>query len=1095
MLRIVTGPFHPDLERALTEEIRRLKETDPLAPFAIVVPSKLLLDRLRRLLVLDAKLPLLNVHFLTFHQLALRLYEEGRGQSAPPDKMPEVHAPLPPAPMLLVEDLFFEQLLRQLVRRPLPGVELLRQFGQTAGTWSALWATVRDLKDAAVDPAVALRAVGEGLFDPEDTPKLQALITLYAAVLESKRVLGVGSADDVAVAATPLASTSRFLSRLQGLCYYGFYDLTQVQLSLFEAVAAKASVTLYFPLSERSDRAAWGFARRFYERHVLPLGPQPVPAGPGTVQEPPQVRVISVVGADDELAVCCKEILSLVETNGYRYDDIGVVARTLDPYQASLRRLFDRHRIPFTSTATVPIVQEPVIKTLLQLASLPVTGLYQASVLEVLAAPHYKIERMERQEAEPRPDLWRLAVRVLGITRGEEEWRRLEAAGQQDLWVGDREETEAARTERGGHVAIEAAQLRLLWRLVSELAADCRALPERGGSAELTDAFVSFASRRLAVPGLGSDWREEDEPSDRFRRLGTALRNLIEQLRLLDRIGAEISWQEWAATFTRAVERARVPVADGNYPGVPVLDAMAARGLPFRALFLLGFNEKVFPRFIREDAFLRDRHRRVLEETLGYKIDEKLAGYDEEQLLFAMLSQAATQRLYLLYQRADAEGRPLVPSPYLDQAVIRPAGGEVTLVPRRFSERVGTTPFLQTLLTREELALWLVLQGHDPAALQALWDRPERLLLFQNGGDALRLLEGEAGQPGPLDGVTGPLERYWTSVVGRGVAPTPLERYARCPFQYFAAQVLKLEPLRQPVLEELQAQTMGELCHALLRVCYPRLVEAGWPEREPAVSVQDCVRRAADEVFTAHEAKQGTGYALIWDLARETVEALVLDLLEIDGEECRVSGFRPVAFEVEAQGRLEGLPEALRKPETVTVKGWLDRVDRRENPPALRIVDYKYKQSQQITGEDRNLPTAAVRAFRLQPPLYALMKPRAPVREPGRDGQAAPPVESVEFLFLAPHWENRVERASFDAATWQGPAGPQIKQTLAALLGGIKEGQFHILPDGYCAHCDFSTACRRYHGPTWWRAYRAPSAQRLRLLRKQKTAKTATSDG
>ncbi len=265
MLRIITGPFHPDLERSLIEEVRQLKEADPLAPLAIVVPSKLLLNCLRRLLVVEARLSLLNVHFLTFHQLALRLYEEGMVQSPPVDKMSEA-----PSPMLLVEDLFFEQLLRQLVRRPLPGVELLRQFGQTAGTWAALWATLRDLKDAAVDPAVARRAVGEGLFELDEAPKLQALITLYAAVLESKRVLGVGLVDDVAIAATPLASTSRFLSRMQRLCYYGFYDLTQVQLSLFEAVVSKANVTIYF---NALDKKTFSFAQRFYERHVLPLGP------------------------------------------------------------------------------------------------------------------------------------------------------------------------------------------------------------------------------------------------------------------------------------------------------------------------------------------------------------------------------------------------------------------------------------------------------------------------------------------------------------------------------------------------------------------------------------------------------------------------------------------------------------------------------------------------------------------------------------------------------------------------------------------------------------------------------------------------------
>ena len=82
-------------------------------------------------------------------------------------------------------------------------------------------------------------------------------------------------------------------------------------------------------------------------------------------------------------------------------------------------------------------------------------------------------------------------------------------------------------------------------------------------------------------------------------------------------------------------------------------------------LFLLGMNDRVFPRVVREDAFLRDRDRTVLAESLGFKIDEKITGFDEEALLFALLRHSARDRVYLVYQRADEKGRPLLPSSLL----------------------------------------------------------------------------------------------------------------------------------------------------------------------------------------------------------------------------------------------------------------------------------------------------------------------------------------------------------------------------------------------------------------------------------------------
>ena len=39
---------------------------------------------------------------------------------------------------------------------------------------------------------------------------------------------------------------------------------------------------------------------------------------------------------------------------------------------------------------------------------------------------------------------------------------------------------------------------------------------------------------------------------------------------------------------------------------------------------------------------------------------------------------------------------------------------------------------------------------------------------------------------------------YWKHLTERGLAPTALETYARCPFQFFARQVLGLQPLERP---------------------------------------------------------------------------------------------------------------------------------------------------------------------------------------------------------------------------------------------------------------------------------------------------------
>jgi len=312
MFNVITGPFHPTLESNLVQEIQRLKSSDSLSPIAIVVPSETLRHRLQWLLCVEHQCSFFDVHFLTFHQLARRLYHE-KGLFNREKEVVRVE---------LVHDLCFEHLLNSLTKEHATSFEGLTTSRVTTGTGKALWRTICDLKEAMVDPKIVLQGVQEGLFGDDERQKLQNLFTVYAMVQEASRTLDIGSADDLASLMIPWVQESIFLSRVNRVCYYGFYDLTQVQLSLFEAITAKCRVTVYFPLS---DGPAFSFARRFFERHLCSGGqsdPGPEDQSPdlttGTGNgASPQVQVMHTVGPEDELSVVCKEIMNLVESHQY----------------------------------------------------------------------------------------------------------------------------------------------------------------------------------------------------------------------------------------------------------------------------------------------------------------------------------------------------------------------------------------------------------------------------------------------------------------------------------------------------------------------------------------------------------------------------------------------------------------------------------------------------------------------------------------------------------------------------------------------------------------------------------------------------------
>ena len=1042
MLKVVTGRFHPVLESAFVDQIQRLKAADRWAKIAIVGPSKTILDRLRQLLAVDHGFSFLNLHLFTFHQLALRLVDELLSRAERP-------------PLRIVDELVFERLIRRLVEERSAESPALRQLGHSFGTWAALWATIRDLRDGEIDPALALQALDEGCFGQEDREWLHALFTLQRDVQQVSSDLNVGTADDLAGALVASVPASSLLRSMHHVCYYGFYDLTQVQLSLFRAVSASVPATLFFPLDADPS---FSFARRFFDRHIQPLlgADPPADLTVDTRLSPPEVSVQSVVGPEEELSATCRTILDLVETHGYRFDEIGVAARTLDPYCALLKTVFDRHRVPMTTKARRPLIHQPLCKTFLLLATLPVDDFYRTAVLDIVTSPFYlrPVHHSDGRYAAYRPEQWKAVVEALNITHGLEEWRRLERSGQSLEVDGDGDETAALD-------ALEVAPevVALLWDTVSQLLNACSALPTRGAFGTLLEAFQLLARQHLERP-------QEDEGG-----VWETIDQTLIRLDALSVVGGDLSWAEFAELLTHAFERASVPLEAAASPGVKVIDAMAARGLPFKALFVLGLNEKVFPRYIREDPFLRDRHRRVLETTLGYKLDEKLPAYDEEALLFALLTQAASRRLYLSFQRADAAGRMLAPSPYVTAARDWSGLGRppVDVIPRRVIERVVRRPATSRLMAPADLAQWLALNGNDPAVLLEATGRDAST--FHAGRQALGVAESDQPALTAFDGMTGPLDAHWRGVVDRGIAPTPLERYARCPFRYFSADVLRLEPVRAHAKDEPDARVLGAFCHNALRHCYELLLPTGWPAQPVTDDTIDwCIETAIDEAAREIERQYRTGHYLLWELAKASIRGVMTAAVDDDTRAYRDTPFAPVAFEVAAEGTVADVPGFGSSP--MKIRGRVDRVDRHRESAALRIIDYKVKIGTSIMAEDRRLVQSAVRGYRLQPPLYARLR----IPELGTPRE-------VQLFFLAPSWATLIGRSTFQTDVWGTDTGTRLRRTLGQLMNGIKTGRFFVIPGGYCKTCEYRVACRREHMPTWWRASRASEARELAALR------------
>ena len=1070
-MQTILGPFHPDLENAFVDEVLKHKNADLLSPLLVLTPSDLLRRRLKILLSRERRLSLLNVQLLTFHQLALRLHEES---NCPPLK--------------LQSDLFLEEALRQIIRRHQPGAEPFAGIEDRAGGCAALWQTLRDLRDGWVDPTLALEALREGHFSRRATERTSELLVLLQTFQQFCRQQKIADASDLNLNAIERAPASSFLKQFCRVFYYGFYDLTQIQVDFFHAVARHHPTTLFFPLlTAKPGHDAWSFAERFYERYVqghteMVEDPLPETVLPGTARlfdsiqprtyldfpEQWQCQIASTFGVNDEIAAVAKEILKLVDAGAMRFHEIGVVARSLESYGPTIKDLFYRHRIPLAGTFEEPLVQFPLTKAVILLLNLPAKDFVRSQVIDLLSSAYFQFQNIAGGQFTARPDLWDLATRELAICKGAAEWRRLRRYNHRDLVLRQISDDDEPRVIR-----VPSMQLVYLAEIVETLIADLLRLPDQASWQEYATAWKGLIGKYLGIVSGAETAGAKAEPCE-------AILNLLDEIAGLDSVDHRVALADFAHTFQHWLERSAVTKDRRNSDGVMVLNATAARGLSFRALFVLGMNEGVFPRTIREDAFLRDRDREVLELDLGYKVTQKLTAFDEEKLLFTLLIGAARERLYCSFQRADESGRALAPSWYIEEIkrALDDAGHPCAtiVIPRSITEKAATPPFdREDSLLPTELAIRLTLEGRDPSTLiEASTSLPE---IYKQGHQVVAAIDQSTDRLLPYDGALAHFDHYWKHFSERGLSPTALETYARCPFQFFARHVLGLEPLDRP--EETLGPSpaeFGELGHEILNSFYGALIEAGYFAGK-SLNVEATLQAVAARAFNDYEENSPIGYPLAWESVKDGLIQLLRQVITRDLAELSQSGFWPASLETDVTARLPlDWPEPLKN---LPIRGRMDRIDRKED--ALRVIDYKFKFGASRATQDKNLIRAAVRGERLQPPLYYLLAQRW--AEQQRLQPSATAIEA-DFYYIAPRWsDGPLISTSYGSEGLAGKVGETTKRTIAYLADGVRQGRFFINRGAHCGHCDAAAICRKNHPPSLWRAENDPMTEAHRALR------------
>lgn len=665
-----------------------------------------------------------------------------------------------------------------------------------------------------------------------------------------------------------------------------------------------------------------------------------------------------------------------------------IVRRPL-PYLYVARSVFGGVGIAFETLDTLPLAAEPFAAALDLVLDAVATSFSRTALVGLLRSPHFSFATPERPVPESSIGALDRALAEARYLGGIDRLTALFTA-----W--NEAPAQAGREGRRRRMALSAMEV------ASSLAGELAPLAEPRSVLEQLEIVQTFLSRYCRRP----DEDPDSARSARVRRAVTGALSALGAAYAAHDAEAVMTGSELSFIIRRWLEAQTFALRTGE-SGLRLLDAQAARFADLDEVQLVGLVEGEWPEPTRRNIFYPPA-------LLGL-LDPAPAAADpnrRESEARAAARAAFVDLLRLAHQRVRVSAFALEfdaivePSPLVDE--LGSAGLEIEAEPE---------PAPAIVFADEALLA-------DPPILEALADLPRAWaeLRQHRAGPRDRRFLGEAGP--------------W--VLPR-VSVSRVDRYLKCPFQFFASEVLGLEEEpedgdRPPPWER------GRFLHAIFEAFFREWQRRGHrpigPEEVPvarALLEEICERQLA--TLPDHEAALERPR-----LYGSAVSAGIIDrVLAMEAERPTPVDDRLVEFELDAAYTFRSSDGPAR---LIPLRAKVDRVDLLQGG-GFRVIDYKSK-----------LVPDPKRSVQLQVYTSAI------AQQLDRAGDSRQPVEAF-YLSLEGEAPLRSLRPA-KGQTLDDVLG-EAEQRMVQALDDIGAGHFPARPSplSLCASCPFETVCRK----------------------------------
>lgn len=776
--------------------------------------------------------------------------------------------------------------------------------------------------------------------------------------------------------------------------------------------------------------------------------------------------VISMIAAPDregEVRNALRWLKKQIIQHNWQPHQTAILFRNFGPYQSFLYQTADEFGLPMHVEEGRGLEENPAIAALLnlmQIANKEGDYLPWRETIEAWRSPYFRWqEAYPSEDADTPIGIQEMDAETLSwvarwgrVIQGLEQWQDAFEILVEKTKVEEEQDEEypepPQRLPRGEEAA-------LLWGKFKRFVTRIQP-PEGERTIQIFVAWVEgiIGDQEKGV-GLKSDLNlvrcaadSSPEVAERdleaLKELKKIMRGLVWAEKTVDT--SPVSYDTFLRELIQAVKGATYqPSQWEREKGILAADVVAARGLTFKAVAILGLGEGEFPTTLQEDPFLRDADRHALNERFNLPLSLSTISWEGEYFYEAVTR--PSQALLLTRSRIADNGAPWQPSPYWEEVRRHVAVEPLALT-------TSSRPALEDSASWGELCRSMCSYPQEDPVWQAF--RKQKADILGSIQLAARILkerdQENRSKAGLYDGSLMSQEAIFTGLFNPEYiwSASRLETYKTCPFFFFTSYVLDLEP-REPPQEGLDARQLGNIYHHIFERLYQSV-----GERPTLDHLREHVQEIADYVLDRAPKREGFRETAWWKQTREEIKANVARSVEvIEGLDPAFAFYRAEkTFGIRGRG---GPPLEVKGPEgdRFRLRGFIDRIDR-DQEGRVRIIDYK-------TSGPYGFHNRAVRdGKKLQLPLYALAAERALKLGLVKDG----------FYFHVRHAEpSKFQLKSF---SHQGNRGPRaamqvsVEESWKAIYAARKGKFVPRVPDGQCPdYCPAADFCWHYSPRHW----------------------------